>query len=59
MTTHPYAHANAARTSKRLSKGAKLDELLASGEPLKRAAHLVGWSYRSAHRWRHGRKATS
>jgi hypothetical protein len=44
--------ANAAYSAQRIERQRQLNELLADGVNLKRAAHLVGWSYRSARRWR-------
>lgn len=44
--------ANAAYSAMRQAKQRQLALLLADGVPLKRAAHAVGWSYRSARRWR-------
>ena len=43
--------ATAARVQRRIEKQRLLRVLLADGECLARAAHKVGWSYRSARRW--------
>lgn len=43
--------ANAAYSAMRQAKQRQLNELCAAGVNLKRAAHMVGWSYRSARRW--------
>ncbi|UKK84719.1 helix-turn-helix domain-containing protein [Sphingopyxis sp. BSN-002] len=53
MTLAERAHmATAVRVSARIARQRELSRLLAEGMPLKRAAHAVGWSYRSARRWR-------
>lgn len=44
--------ANAAYSAMRQAKQRQLNDLCAAGVNLKRAAHMVGWSYRSARRWR-------
>lgn len=44
--------ATAVRQQRRIARQRQLNELCASGMNLKRAAHMVGWSYRSARRWR-------
>jgi hypothetical protein len=44
--------ATAVRQQKRLARQRELQQLCAAGMNLKRAAHAVGWSYRSARRWR-------
>lgn len=43
--------ATAVRQQKRLARQRQLQELCAAGMNLQRAAHAVGWSYRSAKRW--------
>lgn len=53
MTLAERAHmATKARQAARDAKARQLNALCASGMNLKRAAHVVGWSYRSARRWR-------
>ena len=53
MTLAERAHmATAVRQAKRDQRGRQLDQLCGDGVSLKRAAHVVGWSYRSARRWR-------
>ncbi len=44
--------ATAVRQQRRIARQRKLNELLAGGVNLKRAAAAVGWSYRSAKRWK-------
>lgn len=44
--------ATAVRQQRRIARQRQLNELLAGGVNLKRAAHMVGWSYRSARRWK-------
>lgn len=44
--------ATAVRQQKRIDRQRQLNELCAAGMNLKRAAAVVGWSYRSARRWR-------
>lgn len=44
--------ATKARQDARDAKARQLNALCASGMNLKRAAHAVGWSYRSARRWK-------
>lgn len=44
--------ATSVRVSARMARQRELDRLLADGMNLKRAAAAVGWSYRSARRWR-------
>lgn len=48
--------ATAVRQQRRIARQLQLNELCAAGVNLKRAAHMVGWSYRSARRW-HRREA--
>ena len=44
--------ATAVRQQKRIDRQRQLNELLSGGVNLKRAAAAVGWSYRSARRWK-------
>lgn len=44
--------ATAARQQRCYARAEELRRLLDEGEPLKRAAYRVGWSYRSAKRWK-------
>lgn len=44
--------ATAVRQQRRIARQRQLNELCAAGVNLKRAAHMVGWSYRSARRWK-------
>jgi len=44
--------ATAVRVEARIARQRELGRLLREGMNLKRAAHAVGWSYRSARRWR-------
>lgn len=44
--------ATAVRQQKRIDRTRQLTEQLEAGVCLKRAADAVGWSYRSARRWR-------
>lgn len=44
--------ATAVRQQKRIERQRQLTEHLSAGMTLQRAAHAVGWSYRSARRWR-------
>lgn len=44
--------ATAVRQQRRIERQRQLNELCAAGMNLKRAADAVGWSYRSARRWR-------
>lgn len=44
--------ATAVRQQRRIDRQRQLNELCAAGMNLKRAAAAVGWSYRSARRWR-------
>lgn len=48
--------ATAVRQQKRIERQRQLKQLCAGGMNLQRAAHAVGWSYRSARRW-HRREA--
>lgn len=43
---------NAACSAARIARQNRLNELCDGGVGLKLAAHQVGWSYRSARRWR-------
>ena len=40
------------RQQRAIERASDLCRLLNEGEGIKRAAHRVGWSYRSARRWR-------
>lgn len=44
--------ATAVRQRRRIDRQRQLNELCAAGMNLKRAAAAVGWSYRSARRWK-------
>lgn len=49
--------ATEARVRQRIERGRKLDQLINDGVPVKRAAFDVGWSARSASRWRQQKRA--
>ncbi len=44
--------ATAVRQQRRIERQRQLNELCAAGVHIKQAAYAVGWSHRSARRWR-------